>query len=368
MSGEQPVEASDISVVMGTFNGASYINEQLESILRQTVRPREIIICDDGSTDNTVDVVAAITAGADVPVTVHRNSRRLGFAENFLAACDHARGQYIAFSDQDDRWYPQKLEVALGALRTHRAALCVHAVDNIDAAGEFLHYNDQRIARLQVHEPLEPNPWDVYYGFTMLFDRDLLAKIDRSQRGMDDFSPGRTLSHDRWVFFLASCFGRVVTLPDSLAGYRQHASQLFGGPEHRSIPRRILDKLALGGSQVAYQAEVAAHRAAILHSVAAEPDATRAAAGAAQWKHRSSMLSVSAQVRSNGRLERKLALIVGNVRAGAYRSMSRGGLGLQHGLEDLAGLVLPSRLLSAEQRSSNDWEAVVRDTRKDRVT
>ena len=328
---------AEITVVMGTHNGSRYVREQLQTILQQTLPPAEIVVADDCSTDDTVAVVARVAAHAQIPIRIHRNDSRLGFAENFLAACDLASSRLIAFSDQDDHWYPHKLAASREALVRNGAVLCVHGVDDIDASGGFLRPNPQRITRERVYEPLEPNPWDVYYGFTMLFERSLLDKLDRSARGDDIYTPGKSLSHDRWIFFLATCFGRVVTLPESLAGYRQHGSQLFGGPVARSIPRRILDKLALGGSELGYLAAIAAQRAEILGSLGA--DDRLAARAARQWRRFGAVLSASAELRSASGPVPKVSLVVDNVRRGAYRAMGRGGLGYQFLVEDLATMI-----------------------------
>jgi glycosyltransferase involved in cell wall biosynthesis len=300
---------------MATYNGARHIREQLRTILTQTARPAEIIVSDDGSRDDTIGVVRAVAAQTDVPIVIQSNDHRLGFSENFLQACDLASSQLIAFSDQDDRWFPDKLEVSRRALLENDAVLCVHGVDDIDLAGHFLNKNSQRISRFRVYRPLEANPWDVYYGFTMLFERSLLDRIDRGQRGADSFSPGQPLSHDRWIFFLATCFGRVVTLPQSLAGYRQHDSQLFGGPVARSVPRRIIDKLSVGGAELAYLATVADHRIGCLRNLGPEDQA--AAAAAAHWERIRTVLRASSALRGEAGRRRRRSLFLCNVRRGA---------------------------------------------------
>lgn len=171
--------APDISVVMGTYNGAAFLREQLTSILDQDLRPLEVIVADDGSSDETVQIVQQLADVAPIPIKLVQNSVNLGFGENFLAACDHASGQFIAFSDQDDIWYPSKLQASRTALTSTASLLCVHAVDDIDAHGQFLRRNDQRIGGTQVIERLEGDPWDVFYGFTMLFERSLLDHFGR---------------------------------------------------------------------------------------------------------------------------------------------------------------------------------------------
>ena len=98
-----------VSIIMGTYNGAEYIREQLDSILSQTYPLKEIIIQDDGSTDDTV---AICTAYAEKYPIIHfsRNASNLGFNQNFKSAAMKATGDFVAFSDQDDVWFPTKIE------------------------------------------------------------------------------------------------------------------------------------------------------------------------------------------------------------------------------------------------------------------
>lgn len=103
---------------MGTYNGAEYIREQLDSILSQTYPLKEIIIQDDGSTDDTV---AICTAYAEKFPIIHfsRNASNLGFNQNFKSAAMKATGDFVAFSDQDDVWFPTKIEKQVAAIGNH---------------------------------------------------------------------------------------------------------------------------------------------------------------------------------------------------------------------------------------------------------
>lgn len=95
---------------MCTFNGQAYLGEQLESLAAQTRLPAELVVRDDGSTDETVPILEQFARTALFPVRVTRNATRLGIPDNFAAAISDARCELIALADQDDRWYPHKLE------------------------------------------------------------------------------------------------------------------------------------------------------------------------------------------------------------------------------------------------------------------
>lgn len=110
---------------MGTYNGAEYIREQLDSILSQTYPLKEIIIQDDGSTDDTV---AICTAYAEKFPIIHfsRNASNLGFNQNFKSAAMKATGDFVAFSDQDDVWFPTKIEKQVAAIGNHDICFSTH--------------------------------------------------------------------------------------------------------------------------------------------------------------------------------------------------------------------------------------------------
>lgn len=243
------LEATDgpgsVSVVMGTFNGEHYVTEQLETVVGQTLSPDEIIVCDDGSTDGTLDLVESMRQSSEIPIRIVHNERRLGFSDNFLTGASLARSQYVAFCDQDDRWYPNKLETALGVMVQSEAVLSAHAVDLINSRGDVVSIHSQGIEETHVVEPLSGDPWSNYFGFTLVFRRDLLDVIPFSQRGESTYSFGAPLSHDRWLCALAHSLGRVVLISEPLAAYRQHDAQLFGV----QAPRKSLGGFKLSAAQ-----------------------------------------------------------------------------------------------------------------------
>lgn len=101
-----------ISVAMATYNGAEYIEEQLESIRTQTRQLDEVVICDDQSKDNTVEVVREYinkhALEASWKITV--NPKNLGYASNFMGAVEKTTGDLIMFCDQDDIWLPNRVK------------------------------------------------------------------------------------------------------------------------------------------------------------------------------------------------------------------------------------------------------------------
>lgn len=101
-----------VSIALCTYNGELYIEEQLMSILNQTYKNIEIIIVDDGSTDNTVNIIEQI-AEKYPQIKIYKNESNLGYNKNFEKAFKACKGDYIAISDQDDIWLTEKIEILL---------------------------------------------------------------------------------------------------------------------------------------------------------------------------------------------------------------------------------------------------------------
>lgn len=330
-----------VTVVLGSYNGQAYIEEQLATIVAQTTPPVEIVVADDASSDGTLGVVERFAAGSAVPVRVLRRASNVGFAENFLAAVEEVRTRYVAFSDQDDVWSPRKLETQLSALEEHGAVLCVHRVRRVDETGSPLMELGaaERRGQREIVEPLTADPWGNWYGFTVLVERSLLDRLPAAHRGQDVHSPGKELSHDRWVHFLATTFGRTVVLPEELADYRQHGAQLYGNSESATVLQRLRRKLLTGGAQAAYLAGLAERRGDLLEAECGRPDHP----AVLRWRGFERHLRARARIHAGATTVVRVRSLVSAVRSGAYAGPASGGLGLERLAEDfLAAAVRPA--------------------------
>ena len=107
-----------ISVALCTYNGELYIKKQLDSILNQTIPVDEIVICDDGSTDSTIDIVEEFASiQKRIAIQIVKNEKNTGVRNNFEKALNLCNGDVILLSDQDDIWFPQKVEIIINFLR-----------------------------------------------------------------------------------------------------------------------------------------------------------------------------------------------------------------------------------------------------------
>ena len=108
---------------MPTYNAGKYLADSIESILSQTYANLELLITDDCSTDNTIDILKDF-AQRDKRVKVKYLRNNVGPAIARNRSIERAKGRYIAFCDCDDRWKPEKLERQIAHMRKHDCALC----------------------------------------------------------------------------------------------------------------------------------------------------------------------------------------------------------------------------------------------------
>ncbi len=319
-----------ISVVMATYNGSRFLLPQLESIKRQTLLPSELIISDDASTDDTYELALQFAKTAPFPTRVMRNPQRLGYIENFFRALADVRFEYIAYCDQDDIWNPQKLSICCDALVKSNAVMCAHTATLIDENSRPIGSFTQGIGKDQVFPPLSLSPWGLFAGFTQVFDARLLGLIPAALRGIEYLDPRQLLSHDRWVYFLACCFGNVITLSQPLTNYRQHPSNRFGSRDPRSFSDKIIAKLTESPQNLLLHRDMARHRADLLLQFAAEDHAAELKASAERghryWRRISDLYDLRAQLYAAEKLGIRSAIFRRLLTTGAYRQYKFGGL------------------------------------------
>ena len=124
-----------ISVALAAYNGARYLEPQLESLARQIRPPWEVVAFDDGSSDGTAALLARFADRAPFPVRLRRNRRRRGYRANFVQAAAACGGDLIAFCDQDDVWEPDKLARMAEPFADPEVQLAYHDATLIDATG-----------------------------------------------------------------------------------------------------------------------------------------------------------------------------------------------------------------------------------------
>lgn len=210
-------DEANISVVMATYNGEQFLRKQLDSILQQTLAPKEIIIVDDCSQDGTVSILKEY---ASIYPTIRfiSNEKNLGYIGNFEKGMMMAQGNLIALSDQDDIWVPSKLEKLYEGLGAHLL---------IYSDSELIDENDAPLHKKmsEIKNQIAYNNCLMYTigawapGHTFLFKKKLL----------DRCIPFPTIvTHDFWIGFVATCYSPIQYLSEPLVQYRQHNFNAIG--------------------------------------------------------------------------------------------------------------------------------------------
>ena len=224
----------NISVAMATYNGERFLAEQLASIRGQTLLPRELVVSDDGSSDATLEILTDFSQDAPFSVTILRNEKRLGFADNFLNAAEACQQPLIAFADQDDAWLPGKLREGARRLHCDDSLLSMHTLTVADKALRPTGFQwNQGIEDDTTYAPLQLDPFGTGWGNTMMFRREVINLIARELRPLQPGDPDRLLSHDTWVYVLSAALGRVSHISAPLLLYRQHGSNASGSTQER---------------------------------------------------------------------------------------------------------------------------------------
>jgi glycosyltransferase involved in cell wall biosynthesis len=202
-----------ISVCIATYNGEKYIKEQLESILSQLGEDDEVVISDDYSTDSTIDIINRIS---DKRIGLYANNiKRKAYhpaISNFENALNHAQGDYIFLSDQDDLWLDNKVSKTLYFLQ--RFDMVVSDCFVIDEYGNeivnsFFKFNNSKkglIVNLMKNN---------YIGCCMAFKRKILEKALPFPKDIP--------LHDLWLGFVAELFFKTTFISEKLIQYRRHA-------------------------------------------------------------------------------------------------------------------------------------------------
>jgi len=205
---------------MATYNGGKYIKEQIDSILCQISTIDELIISDDGSKDETLEVINSYD---DKRIILLHNQSKHGFVGNFENALKNAKGDIIIFSDQDDIWKPNKVKVVTDRLQHYD--LIVHDADLIDGEGKPLFKTYYSL--MHGNKGFWANLWKTrWLGCCMAFRRNVLDACIPF--------PKKVVGHDYWIGMLGMVMFKYCFINDVLISYRRHSNNVSTSSEKSS--------------------------------------------------------------------------------------------------------------------------------------
>lgn len=247
-----------LSIVLCTYNGAAYLQTQLDSLLAQTRLPDEIVIGDDGSTDASMDMLQAFATrarDAGIAVQLVRHRENIGYVDNFSAGLRAAQGDVLFLCDQDDMWRADKLALMADRFEQDPSLLLLHGDARlVDAEGHPLGCSLFEALQMTAQERdaiHDGHAFDVVLrrsfvtGATAALRRELVATAL-------PVAPGWI--HDEWLAAVAAAMGRVDSMDLPLTDYRQHGANQIG-MRRRTLAMKWRDLLLPRGRLLADEAE-----------------------------------------------------------------------------------------------------------------
>lgn len=216
-----------IDILLPVYNGAQYIEEQIESLQNQTYKNFRIIIRDDGSTDNSIVVISKLMQQYDNIELINDDKGNLGVTKCFEELITYVKNEYFMFCDQDDQWLPDKIEVTLQRMfdieRSNPGmpilvctdSICVDVNGNVIAPSFF---ESQKLYDV-TGNPTKMAVLNVVQGNTCLLNKSCAKYI----HGMPS-----NMVYDDWVGVCIAHYGKVSYLKKQTLLYRQHSNNSVG--------------------------------------------------------------------------------------------------------------------------------------------
>lgn len=231
-----------IDILMATRNGGRFLPEQLDSLLQQTVKSFRVLIHDDGSSDNTQEIIRDYENRYPQKIHLMNDGICCGSAvKNFLHLTKYASAQYVMYCDQDDVWLPEKVEISLNSMKEAEARLGTDCPVLVFAAYRPV---DAELRELKKYGStiLRQNPVfsrllveNCVSGCVMMCNRALYSLLGEYEEAI--------LMHDWWAALIAAAMGQIVYIPREVMLYRQHGGNSVGAMDTGSLRYR-LHKLA----------------------------------------------------------------------------------------------------------------------------
>lgn len=227
-----------VCVLLAAYNGAAYIRQQIDSILRQDYPNIQLVLSDDGSEDGTQDILAEYGARFPNQVVWYQSGKRFGKPQkHFLHLLQNFHNApYIMFSDQDDVWHPDKVSKTLRKMQEIESDVSMPALVHTDLrvvdqdlnviAPSFCAYSNINGDRLKTNQLLVQN---VVTGCTVMVNHAL------AELACVEIAEDRVIMHDWWMAILASACGTTGFLNEPTIEYRQHGSNSVGAQRVCSV-------------------------------------------------------------------------------------------------------------------------------------
>jgi glycosyltransferase involved in cell wall biosynthesis len=211
---------------MMTYNGARFLDAQIESLLQQELVSIKIFACDDGSTDETLEILKFWRGKGRIQRIFQ--SAGIGPTAGFQNLLKMSKGaEYVAFCDQDDIWHPKKLITQIGFIESKAPTLVFSLRNYIDESGGRLISPPRVIGNPSFENALIEN---LAPGNTQLLN---MKAIDL----LISFHNNNIVHYDAWIYLVMAALGKCIQVPSPLVDYRIHEDNLVG--LRKKFPRNV---------------------------------------------------------------------------------------------------------------------------------
>ncbi len=229
-----------IAVLLATYNSEQYLEELLESLLRQTLKNFVCYIHDDGSTDSTMDIIDKYRRKHTDIIRVLYYPSTGSAKANFLSMLNYVDEDYVMFCDHDDVWMEDKIEKSYNYIRKIEKDVPTLVFSDMKVTdrqlnvidSSFMHHTGLNPYNTSINSLLVEN---VVPGCTSILNR----KLYRIVRKCSDVNNIRM--HDQWCALVAAAAGKIEFLDESLLLYRQHNNNVKGANKEKGIIKKVND-------------------------------------------------------------------------------------------------------------------------------
>lgn len=215
-----------VSIAMCTYNGGKFLNEQLESILNQHYKDIELIIVDDKSSDNTVQIINSFLPHPKI--RFYQNEKNIGYAENFAKAISFCKGEYISLADQDDIWLPEKIDAMVAGMSGNSGLYHDSSFMTYDGRLTGTKLSD-KVHFVAGKVPESLLLYNYIAGHTLMIKREVLKQALPIPTG---------IYHDWWLAFVCMNLNGLDFIKKPLVYYRIHDSnQTVLEEENRKVKK-----------------------------------------------------------------------------------------------------------------------------------
>jgi glycosyltransferase involved in cell wall biosynthesis len=237
MLGNNNNNENSVSIALAVYNGEKFLPSLLSSLQSQTLQPVELVVVDDYSTDDSINIINKFSLPFEKKVFL--NERNMGPIYTFKRLTGLCKGNFISFCDQDDIWLPEKLALTIAVIKKiegHTAGLAFTDLSVIDEEGSLIHESYWKVRsvmpeKFSFSDMLFGN---IITGCTAMINRKMADEIVKKM-------PLNVMMHDHWIALIAYSFGKYSFIDKPTVLFRSHQNSVTNKEKTTSLAVLIND-------------------------------------------------------------------------------------------------------------------------------